>query len=427
MRGMLQRARVRFPRNLAIWIGITVLLAIAVLSAIADLARVPITETRRANQAQQRVIIDPVTGIVSGLNTANKAQPFDVESTSQEPPAAAPESTPPADEAPASEPMVDERTPGTAVPVAAASSYEPLQRHPTANTAPKVAHSAQSLVGAPAPEITETADGVAIPMRGKNDARPAMLYARPFNRKEDQALLSILVTDVGFSDESLQLLLDLPPQISVAISPYANDSAAQISSLRNAGHEVWGMLPSVSARYPQTDPGPLGLIPSITPHEATKRLYRILAATIGSVGMVLAPDETLSAQKKLWPDTLSEIDGRGLYLLSTHPSRSLDQLSHDKAVQNHMHRADVTLDSTPGIAFIRSKLAGLKDAAQSQKQLVVLLSARPQALRTLAQWLKENPLGEDVTLAPLSAIYVPFAPPVAAKAEAGHGEEKSGH
>lgn len=411
---------------LALWGGLCLLLAMGVLSSIFDLATVPVTETHRANQTQQRLIIDPVTGRVGSAAPAATTASFDV---------AAPEAgeTPPtkdaADEAPATE--TEKQTPEVAPPAPTADpKFERLRRDAGNETIPQVAFSQQSLVSAPAPEITETASGVAVPMRGEKNASAASLYARPFVRRAQQPLLAIVVTDAGFSDATLQQIMDLPGEVSVALSPYASESAKQIRALRNKGHEVWGMLPAATSRFPQADPGPLGLIPSINAHESIDRLRRAMGATLGSVGFVLPMDEALSTQKERWPPVLKEIDDRGLLVLSTHPTRTLDQLTRDPKLQEHLRRADMVLDSTPGVAFIRSKLAGVKDAVMAQKKLVVLVSARPLALKTLADWLATEPLGDAAVLAPLSAIYAPDAPPPApAKKESGHGgsEEESGH
>lgn len=234
-----------------------------------------------------------------------------------------------------------------------------------------------------------------------------------------------MITDVGFSAETLKRIIDLPPQISIAISPYAIDAAKQIAALRNSGHEVWAMLPAMGARYPQDDPGPLGLIANLELPDLRARLHRVLAATIGSVGVVLPADETLSAHADVWTPLSEELQARGLYILSTHPTHSAEGLSDNPAVQAAIRRADMVADSTPSPAFIRSKLASIRQMAGQQEKLIVLISARPQSLGILEEWLQGKPLGNAVALAPLSAIYAPDAPPAPPAAppaeEGSHG------
>lgn len=430
MGGSFQRLRSRFPRGFLLWAGLTTLLALGVLTSLVDLGKVPAAETRRANTVQQRIIIDPMTGEVSGLK-GETSEAFDVaEETKAEPatPPAHEESDAPPVEPPA-EPLADAPEPATP-DAAAESGFEPLRRTPRAVSLPKITRSAESLVAAPAREITEKIGKLSVPLSGGNNARAATLYARGFKRREDQAIVAFVVTDAGFSDAAMAMLLDLPPEVSVGVSPYAHESAKQVALLRNAGHEVWTMLPAMTARYPQDDPGPLGLIVALDKKETRDRLYRILSATIGSVGVILPSDEAASTQPELWSTLLDELVKRGLYLLSTHPTRGIEQLTTDPAAQAAIRRADITLDSTPSIAFIRSKLAGIKDSTLTQGHYVVLVSARPQALRVLSDWLKDkdNSLkASNIALAPLSAMYAPTALDAAAETseEATEGDEKA--
>lgn len=424
MRPSLQRARRRLPRGLLIWACLTLLFAAAVLISLSDLAGVPAAETIRANRAQQRVIIDPVSGVVSGLGNT-EAAPFDVAAPTTEEP------HPPTEKPPVAE--AETETPPPSEPAAtsiAASGMQPLRQDAATEFIPTVARDHDSLVNAPAPEISEKVGKELLPKRGEKDSMPARLYARQFARDPQQRLLSIVITDVGFSAESLDQILQLPGEISVGFSPYADHAADQIAALRNKGHEVWGMLPLMGKRYPQDDPGPLGLIAALHIKGALARLHTVLANTIGSVGLILPPDEQFTAAADLWGPVRDELFARGLYVLSSNLEQPVSNLGGDAKQQAMVRRADVLLDSTPGAAFIRSKLSGLRDKTVAQKKLVVLLSARPQTLALLAEWLKNAPLGDQAVLAPLSAIYLPDAPPPAPAAPAGeHGkaEKTEGH
>lgn len=422
MRGKLKLLLARFPRGFLLSAGLTLLMAVGLLAALADLGAVPAAETQRANDAKQRVIVDVATGAVSGLSQ-DESTSFDV----AEEPALPPE------EPVESEPTPDAETEAAAiepapVPVPEAASpagLEPLRRDPLRSVWPTVSRSRDSLVSAPAPEITEKLGDLQLPKNGGGIARAATLYARGFKPEPGKPMVAILVTDVGFSPETLQSVLSLPPEISIALSPYAADAQTQVSSLRNAGHETWAMLPAATARYPQDDPGPLGLIPALTKQAMLDRLYRVLAASIGSVGVVLPADEAISSQPELWGVVYEQLHARGLYVLSTHPTRSIDQLSANPAAKEVTRRSDLTIDSTPGAAFIRSKLATVSEVAAAQGKLIVLVNARPQSLALLSEWLKSGELAKHASLAPLSALFAPERPePVAAPVEE---KKSSGH
>ena len=440
MPAWLSRLSQRFPKPVLIWAVLALLLGLGVLSSISDLAGVPAQETMRANSEQQRVIIDPRTGDVAGGDAdARTADPFDV--ADEAPPAEEPAAEPVEEEPAAEEPAPVEEHPVEEEPAveesSANSQFELLPTTRKDPATPLVARSSESLVTAPAPEISEKVEKELLPKRGDKDVTPALIYAKAFKREKEDHLVAIVVMDVGFNGEILAQALALPTEITIGISPYADAAADQIGALRNKGHEVWGMLPVMGASYPQTDPGPLGLINALTIKGAMARLHSIMANTLGSVGFVLPSDETLSNHKDLWKPILDEIHARGLYVLSTHATREPKELTADKKQQGSIRRSHMILDSTPGAAFLRSKLAGVRDAAAKQPELIVLVGARPQALKLLDEWLKTKPLEGVAKLVPLSAIYVPYTEPVEVpeeegghggggkKEEGGHGEEKA--
>ncbi len=400
--------RSRMPRGTAIWAGLCVLLALGLLTTLADYAALPALETREANSNGQRVIIDPNTGTVTGDAADGTVAAFEV--SDDEPSEAIP-----------SEPT-DETVPQEK---AAVIDGPALRTEPSMTPLPKMDSSRESIVAPPAPEITEMGKHM-LPKRGQKDATPAKLYARLFQRQKGVAYVTFLVTDVGFNAALLSQIMKLPHEVTLAFSPYALDPKPQIELMHTAGFETWGMLPMQSNRYPQDDPGPLGIIGGQKETDTIARVKKVMSATLGAVGLVLAPDEALS-RKPEFTAALKEIDARGLLLLSTNPEPRISEITKDAELQKIIRRADIVLDSTRSPAFIQSKLDGLKALAEEQKAVVVVLTARPQTLRILSDWLKTEALG-DVQLAPLSSMFGPDAPPPPPEAPeesaSGHGAPK---
>lgn len=422
-----RKLKFRLPRitGLALWVPITGLLALGLVTTLVDLAQLPLKEATRANETRQRYVVNATTGEVSlGDSSAElNAEPptaFDVAAKDEAPaPDAAAAGETPAEsaqtEAPTPEPTA--QTLGEGMPT--------LRTEPLVNAAAieMPAHTKDSLVGAPAPEITETVDGVRIPKRGDKDAKPSTLYAHRFTRKPDQVLIVFVVMNAGFDAQSIGLILGLPSEINVAYSAYSHADSNYSEHLRASGHEVWTILPVMNDRYPSDDPGPMGIIGRMPPEEIIRRTHLVMGAVLGSVGLVLPPDEAVSLHKGTLDPVLGELTARGMLLLATHPTRSIDQLTTNKGLAEIIRRADLVIDSTPDEAQIRSKLAGVLPAAKEKGEYVVLLSARPQSLQILGDWLKETKITEPYALAPLSAIYLPKdAPEVKAPEESGgHG------
>lgn len=456
-----RKKSVRFPQvqGVFIWAGITALLALGVLTTLMDLSALPLAEATRANEQRQRFVINAKTGEISLSDTSPDAaatppSAFDVASDADtaaaaaEPaPATEPEASPatppetaepeaavpttPAEVTPSEASAATEPAPApVAQPEATAVAEDPalpentprLRTTPLPNDAAIPVQSKKSLVAAPAPEVTETVDGVRIPKRGAHDVTAASLYAHRFTRKPEQILISFLVIDAGIDPQSVGLLMALPPQISIAYSPYSRAQTNFSEQLRSVGHEAWTMLPTMNDRYPNDDPGPLGIIGQMPSEEVLRRTKLLMGAVAGSVGFVMPPDETVSLHAGTLGPAIAEISARGLRLFATHPTHSISQLSNTKGIEEIIRRADLNLDPTPDEAQIRSKLAGILEAAKAKGEYSVILTARPQSLQLLAEWLKQIKLAEPYALAPLSALYLPKdAPVVAAPADDGHG------
>ncbi|MBX9726613.1 MAG: divergent polysaccharide deacetylase family protein [Rickettsiales bacterium] len=461
-----RKLKFRLPllHGLALWVPITALLTLGLVTTIIDLSHLPLLEASSANENRQRFVINAATGEVSLGDTSpdtlvTPPSEFDVgtaeESTTLNEPVAAGEApaeivAPAENAAPTETPVVEaaapletasgETTPALETeapaiePTTAAPKVveaEPLAKGtvalrtsplPSASGIEMPAHTKDSLVSAPAPEITETLEGLRIPKRGAKDTTPASLYAHRFTRKPDQVIISFVVMNAGLDPQSIGLILGLPHEVTVAYSPYSRAESNYSEHLRASGHEVWTMLPVMTDRYPSDDPGPIGIIGRMPPEEIIRRTHHIMAAVLGSVGFILPPDEAISSQKGTLAPVLDEISARGLLLLSTHPTRSIDQLTTTKGMGDIIRRADLVLDASLSEAQIRSKLAGVLDAAKEKGEYIVLLSARPQSLQILSEWLKATNLTEPFALAPLSAFYLPKVAP-----EVKAPEEKGGH
>ncbi len=444
------------PQGVLLWGGIAALLSLGLLTTLFDLYGLSSRETTRASASQQRFLINPATGEVllsaaePKAETKAAAAPAATADSSTTPGVPATESfdvaapgevsaapAEPAAEAIASEPAAtpeaaEPATAATEAPVAATAQPVPdglptLRQTPITADLTAPAATKDSLVRAPAPEVTETVDGLKLPKRGEKGVTPAKLYAFPFQRKDEQVLLSFVVMDAGIDQQSIGLLLGLPKEVTVAYSPYARGTIRYSENLRALGHELWAMLPTMTARYPSDDPGPMGLVNRMPEEEIIRRLREVLSAVQGSVGVVLPSNETLSTQRNALLPILDEINARGLFMFGSNPSRSIDQLSNKPEHTAILRRADLILDPEPNETQIRSRLAGILAATAEKGEYLVVLSARPQSLQLLGEWLRKNPMVEPMMLAPLSALYQPREVPETAepaKAEEGHGGEE---
>ncbi|MFZ4125359.1 MAG: divergent polysaccharide deacetylase family protein [Rickettsiales bacterium] len=422
------------PSGRYVWVGLTVLLALGIFSTVIDLVGVSAQQTTHALQVQQRVVIDPKTGAVSGADrpkaVSQKESPpetFDVGKAEKIAPPKAPAEKPIAPEGDVPHPTEPVQPSNEASEEVLPDDAPELMTATGGTRVTTVARTKDSLMSAPAPEVSEITPEGALPKRGEGkDVTPAMLYARNYVRKDDVATIHLVVLGLGFSSDMQSLAQELPPDVSFAFSPYGESLTQAIESARNDGHEVWIDLPVQTEGYPQDDPGPLGLIATLTPDSFEKRLKHVLRSIVGAVGVILPSDETLSGTPTIFASTLKELNARGLIALSTHPKRTINELSGDKTIRTILAKSDVVLDDVPNASVIKSKLAGLMDSAKERGQLIVLLHARPQTLILVKDWLKRG-THEGVELAPLSAVILRPAPMLQPGDAAAAPKEASGH
>ncbi len=405
-------ARLRFSPGLLALGGLCTVMTLAILLALFHLGGLASTETNRATTQGQRAIIDPVSGEVTlaepGKKLLTKATTgFDVATEEESRKARiAADTTQVA--------STGERLP-EGLPV--------LRTTPLSTKLPETNNPLASLVPAPAPEISEQVEGLVLPRRGDGpDETPALIYARHFKAEPGQHRLSIVISGAGISAQSIPLIMALPKDVTVAFSPYALDVTTQINTLRSAGYEVWSDLPAMTARFPQDDPGPLGLVATLPKEELIRRLHTVMGVMIGSVGMILPDHEVLTAKHAVFSALSAEIDARGLALLSAQSA----QVNNDG-----IRHADAILDPIPDETAIKAALAVLNASIATQEHLIVVTSARPQTLVLLQRWFKEHPLETPAVLAPLSAQFPGRTPPppVEEPTSGGHGgskEESSG-
>ncbi|MGO9133967.1 MAG: divergent polysaccharide deacetylase family protein, partial [Methylovirgula sp.] len=164
--------------------------------------------------------------------------------------APAPAAPPPAAQAA----PVDTQPTGTIVPASDANSAAAIERRSgvkivrNGNAAPPGAEIidvpqvlADRLAPAPDPRLVEHGRYGLLPRIGKNGARAADVYARPYAKsaKPNAPKIALVVGGVGLNDAATaQAIESLPGPVTLAFAPYGNDLKGKVAQAREAGHEV---------------------------------------------------------------------------------------------------------------------------------------------------------------------------------------------
>ncbi|AEP09511.1 divergent polysaccharide deacetylase family protein [Micavibrio aeruginosavorus] len=320
-----------------------------------------------------------------------------------EKPATLPDATTPATEAPddhaaaAETPVV---TPEPQPAEATAAAIEP----PVAGTA--VEYMENGMAKAPITGLFQvTPDGQLPIVREGDRLRPFDAYRRPFRPvgASGAPIISILVNDVGISETlGTSVLKDLPPEISVAITPYATAPDQWMKRAREAGHEVWLKLPVESADYPLSDPGPQTLLINAIEKQNFNKLYWALSRGTGYVGVVTGREPAFIKSLNDMRPMINDIYHRGLGFVDGDIQPTDVPRTMAVGMDAPYASTNLWIDHTLTPEAIAAALTSLERTAANNGTAIGFVNANPLTLKALAEWAPTLQK-KGLVLAPLSA------------------------
>lgn len=269
---------------------------------------------------------------------------------------------------------------------------------------------AQRLVPAPDPRLVEKSRYGVLPRIGKDGARPAGVYARPFIANPARAAsprIALVVSGVGLSDAATQqAITDLPGVVTLAFAPYGQDLPAKVAQAREAGHEAVLQLPMEPIDYPHTNPGAHTLLASASPAQNADSLHWLLARFTGYTGVAnFLGAKFLSAQDALRP-VLQEIGARGLFYVDDGAGGRSLALGLAKAARLPAAHVDLILDApADGVAptvTIEANLAKLETLARDNGLAIGMAADLPANVAKIARYARDAE-AHGIVLVPLSA------------------------
>lgn len=293
------------------------------------------------------------------------------------------------------------------VPAKVAAIEEPeIPVTPQDPNAPPVglqnAKNIHALPPAPIEGLSESKDGKILPLsRIEDDMTPFQAYKKPFTAEAGKNLVSIVVMDFGLSDKiSTSLLDNLPPEISLVISPYTPNAAKWASAARAYGHEFWLALPMQTEG---DDTGPNTLLSDAPLEQNQTRLTNVLGSTAGYAGLVTQKDHLLKPDDGGAADIFKQIFGRGLALAESNPSETAYGLSMAMESGYPYVQNNFWIDADLRPDYIDRALGELEMQAANKGKAIAFVHPYPVAMKKIQQWM----LGmEDrgLQIAPLSAM-----------------------
>lgn len=254
----------------------------------------------------------------------------------------------------------------------------------------------------PDPALIEPRGELALPRIGPDGRQPWRVYARPFDEADRRPRLAVLVVGLGVSESATATAIErLPPEISLAFSPYALRLERQVAAARAAGHEVLIGLPMEPANFPLNDPGPQALLTGLPPPENAARLAWALSRAQGYVGVTNAASavlrgERFAASAEAMRPVLETLRERGLLYIEARPGERPPGALPSRTV-------DLVIDERPARPEIEARLAELERIARDRGVALGLSGSSPLALDRLAVWAPQLG-GRGIALAPVSAV-----------------------
>jgi len=306
---------------------------------------------------------------------------------------------PPAAPAPTMSAAVETTTGPTAAPEPTAEATPPAP----ASTPPAASLGAAATAEAvTAPATTQTA--VATPPAATSGEPPWKKYARPFPAEDPRPRVSLVITGLGLTAIQTQAAIDqLPPEITLAFSPYSGELQDWVTKARAAGHEVLIELPMEPLNYPADDPGPQALLASLSPGENLKRLEWVLARSDGVAGLVANMGSRFQANARLIRPVLTRLAEKG-YLY-------IDNRSGPTSVVGEV-AASIDLPWTYNTRFIDAeatrvsidgRLQQLERTAREKGFALGLAQGYPVTIERVAAWARSLEV-KGLALAPASAL-----------------------
>ena len=224
---------------------------------------------------------------------------------------------------------------------------------------------APKLAPAPDPRLTERGRHGVLPKLGEGRIRPLDVYARA-EEPGTGPRIAILITGLGVGQAATaSAIVKLPQAVSLAFSPYGADAERSAARARDFGHEILVQAPMEPFDYPDSDPGPQGLLTATKGPENTDRLGWVMSRFPGYVGVANFMGAKLMADSAAFEPILREIAARGLGFVddgTTRAALSADLLGKTKVPSA---RAEIVLDAVPRPEAIDRELARLEAQARA--------------------------------------------------------------
>lgn len=281
----------------------------------------------------------------------------------------------------------------------------PVDHAPTIeDTSPAPLSSAKALPAAPISGLYEEHRLGLLPVKATDGRTPLSEYRKPaLIPSGAKATMAIVINQYGLSPSvSDQLIDQLPDNITLIASPYADDALGWGKKARARGFELWLDLPFETNNYPYQDTGPYGILKRYSLQHNLENLAWLMTRVQGYAGVVSHIDDTFSQSQTAMKNIFHFLFSRGLGYLET--ANEINPYIESTSLVTDGHYMQGTLleeaSTTTQLEHVTAAIARAKDKGDA----VLVIQATPNTPTDIQKWvamIKEN----DIALLPLSAVF----------------------
>jgi hypothetical protein len=227
---------------------------------------------------------------------------------------------------------------------------------------------------------------------GKNQDRLTIVFSCPVETKPTgpppRKKAAIIVDDLGYSLEAVQILCSLKKPITLSILPFAPLTQKTAELARDAGLEMILHLPLESwSRSAKKSPSEVMIFKGMNREEIKRDVEACLHQIPWSRGVNNHTGSRITEDSRMMRIILEVLKDKGLYFIDSRTTRN--SVAFDQALQLGVPSASrkVFLDAVDNEEAIQAKLEELFGLARKKGQAVGIGHARPETLRALQKYI----------------------------------------
>ena len=256
----------------------------------------------------------------------------------------------------------------------------------------------------PDDRVVEVAEVGPLPVVGPSGARPADVYARPFDAPGERPVVAVVVGGLGLSSAATEAAIQsLPAAVTLSFSPYSGRLQDWVALARAAGHEVLIDLPMEPVDFPHSDPGPQALMTSLNADANMQRLEWVLSRATNYIGVGSYMGSRFAADAAAMRPVLQAINARGLIYLDNGQAIGNVAPTLSAEIGLPVLVSDIEVDQMAARQVIDDALAQVESKARSDGAALAIGTAYPVTIERLSVWTRSL-ADRGFALAPASAL-----------------------